>query len=70
MRRNKKMRWINGKPPDSFEDLAWIIIEVPSLFSQELKRYTTVRWMGDSWSNKEVNRATRWAKLELPEKEE
>lgn len=64
------MKWMEGKPPDNFEDLSWIVIEVPSLFNKDVKRYITARWLGTKWSDMEVNRATRWAKLELPEKEE
>lgn len=62
------MKWVKGKPPANF-DGDWIVIEVSSLFS-ESKRYITARWLGDHWSSKEVERATQWAPLELPKKEE
>lgn len=64
------MEWIKGQPPEFGEERVWIVFEVPSLFSDIALRYETAVWTGVSWSEKEVMRATKWAVLALPEKEE
>jgi len=39
------------------------------LFSQAACSYRTFLWLGNSWSDKAVHRATKWALLPLPKKE-
>lgn len=64
------MKWINGKPPNFDEKRIWIVMEIPSLFSEKAFSYKTAVWNRTNWSTKEVERATKWALLPLPKKEE
>ena len=64
------MEWIKGKPPALEGYGIWVVIELPSWFSPDVVTYKTAVWWGEKWSTKEVERATRWAILPLPEKEE
>ena len=63
------IEWKNGSPPNFGEEKVWIVAEIPSLFSQATCSYRTFLWLGNSWSDKAVHRATKWALLPLPKKE-
>jgi hypothetical protein len=63
------MEWIKGKPPGFGEDRVWIVAEIPSLFNPKLFSYKVCIWNGNSWSSKEVERATQWTILPLPKED-
>jgi hypothetical protein len=62
-----KLTWINGYPPDlDTQNRIWIVAEIPSLFLEKQHSYKTFVWLGNSWSDNAVKRATKWSFLPLP----
>lgn len=60
--------WTDGAPPELGEDMALVVVELPSRFSgTHLVYYRCIEWTGEDWSDKEVYRARRWMRIPLPQ---